>query len=206
MIQNKIKQNALLFLLACCYLSACAGSKNLIDLPFNIEGNLDMIPDEFEQEIQKENLPFKDKTIDYGLNGIKANNINIVDLNGDNYSDIVIIPSFYDYPIFYYFDIHQKKFIKGESPFKVTPRVSYMLFYDLNGDNITDVLTGVLNQQSELSREPLRVFYGKKHNHPKLEFIESKNSTRPTPSSTVNLVDFNMDGKLDLFIGNWFEK
>ena len=60
--------------------------------------------DNKSQEVLRKNFPFKEKTKAYGLENITANNINIVDLNTDGYSDIVIIPTYYAEPDFYYFN------------------------------------------------------------------------------------------------------
>lgn len=149
---------------------------------------------------------FIDKAKEYGLEGIKAYNINVVDLNGDNYSDIVVIPSFYSEPIFYYFNIIDKKFEKGPSPFKSAIKASYILFYDLNNDTILDAITGVLNQETELSKEPIQVFYGERDRLNNIFFNKAISKIRPSPNSSLGLIDFDLDGKLDLFVANWFTR
>jgi hypothetical protein len=148
---------------------------------------------------------FKDLTVQYGLEGVKAYNFNVVDLNRDGYSDIVIIPSFYSEPQFYYFNIHKKKFELGVSPFSKGVKASFILFYDLNNDKTLDAVLGVLNQKTELSKDPLRVFHGQRNNK-KFSFIEKKLSLGATPNSSVGLIDYNLDGKLDFYLGNWFSR
>lgn len=192
----------LIFLL----LLSCSTS-NVLKRPFEIGSSLDHIPDSFEPTIMQKDSPFEDITEKIGLSNIKAYNFNIIDLNGDNYSDLVVIPSFYSQPLFFIFDIHKKKFIKAASPFLKNFKVSFMLFYDINNDRVIDAITGVLNQETELSAEPLRIFYGKRtKGSQKLSFKEKKTSLKPTANTSVNLIDFNLDGKLDLFIGNWFRR
>jgi len=150
---------------------------------------------------------FLDKTAQYGLEGVEATNFNLVDLTRDDYTDLVVIPDYYSQPVFYKFNIHLKKFEPMASPFVEPIKASYILFYDLDRDHILDAIVGVLNQKTELSPNPIRIFKGKIENS-KLIFVEKKDSVKvpAAPSSTVGLVDYDLDGDLDLFIGNWFKK
>lgn len=168
-------------------------------------GGKDDIPDEFPQEKQKNPNSFIDKTTDYGLAGIEAYNFNVVDFNGDNYSDLAIIPSFYSEPEFYFYNIGKRRFEKAPSPFTKAVKASFMLFYDINQDKVLDAIVGVLNQKTELSREPLKIFYGKQTKEG-LRFNQGTSLNISTPNSTVGLIDYNLDGKLDLFVGNWFKR
>lgn len=149
---------------------------------------------------------FLDKTEEYGLSNIKAYNINVVDFSGDNYSDLVILPSFYSAPIFLKFDIDKKKFVRVESPFDRNFKASFLLFYDLDNDLVLDAISGVLNQDSELTKQPLRIFYGKKLKSGTIKFIQKNRFKKATPVSSVGLIDYNLDGNLDLYVGNWFVK
>ena len=151
------------------------------------------------------NPSFIDKTQEYGLSGLKASNFNVVDINEDGYSDLVILKSFYSIPEFYLFDIGARKFKKTESLFPVSLKASFLLFYDVNKDNVLDVFVGVLNQKSELAKNPLRLFLGEKENGT-LKFIEKDLNIKATPNSTLGLIDYNLDGHLDLFLGNWFTR
>ena len=150
---------------------------------------------------------FIDRTKEYGLEGLKAANFNIVDINGDGFSDLVILPEYYSQPRFYYFDVHKSKFVEGDSPFQKNIKASFLMFYDLDKDQVLDVVVGVLNQKSELTPDPIRIFRGEKNNG-KLSFYEQKNiiPTPPSATSSIGLVDFDLDGDLDLYIGNWFKK
>lgn len=186
-----------------CY--SCSSSGPL-KKPFDLSGGLEMIPDEFETVKGRKDSKFEDKTNEYGLSDLKAYNINVVDLNGDDYSDLVLIPSFYSQPRFFLFDIHLKKFVETSSPFKNSFKVSFILFYDLNQDKTLDAITGVLNQDTELSKQPLRVFYGTRNENNNLELKENLSFKETTPMSSAALIDFDLDGKLDIFIGNWFQK
>ncbi len=168
--------------------------------------NLDLIPDNFETKKVEQKTSFIDKTDEYGLTGLKATNFNIVDLNGDDYSDIILLPSFYGEPQFYLYDIHEKKFKRGPSPFSTNLKASFFLFYDLNKDKVLDAIVGVLNQETELSSQPLRVFHGKKDQKGNLKFHEVRKFKEPSPNASVNLIDYNLDGQLDIFVGNWFKR
>ena len=167
-------------------------------------GNKDDIPDEFPVDKKLETKFFEDKTEQYGLENVKAYNMNIVDLNQDYYSDLVIIPSFYSYPQFYQFDIGKRKFVPRKSPFLKPVKASFILFYDLNGDKILDAIVGVLNQKTELSKEPLKIFHGN-NDGGDLVFEEAHTINVTISNSTLGLIDYNLDGRLDLFVGNWFK-
>lgn len=155
----------------------------------------------------KENNSFVDKTADYGLDGVSGTNFNMVDIDKDGFTDIVIIPEFFSQPRFFRFNIHSKKFEKMDSPFAEPVKASYMLFYDLNRDDVLDAVVGVINQKTELEAMPIRIFKGEKING-KLVLKEDKKaiSTKAAPSATVGLIDYNLDGNLDLFVGNWLQK
>lgn len=202
-LRTKIYLSMFLFFL---FFSSCSTTKKSLDVDVSadLSSSLNQINDELLVEAAKSNsTAFIDKTSLYGLSAVKAYNINVVDINGDNYSDIVVIPSFYSQPEFYYYNIHKKIFEKGKSPFDSGVKSSFLLFYDLNHDNILDVVSGVLNQKTEMSKEPLRIYYGMKKEG-ELHFKDSKISLPATPNSTIGLVDYNLDGRLDLFVGNWF--
>lgn len=188
-------------------LTSCSTNKG--SGPYDFESQLKTIKEKAPKplEVREESkLHFVDKAKEYGLEGIKAYNINVVDLNGDNYSDIVVIPSFYSEPEFYYFNIIENKFEKGPSPFKTAIKASYILFYDLNNDTILDAITGVLNQETELSKEPIQIFYGKRDKMNNIYFTKAETKLKPSPNSSLGLIDYNLDGKLDLFIANWFTR
>ena len=188
------------------FLLSCASGKRE---DFDFDNELKSIKEEDHKDLKKvipKETFFKDKASEYGLAGIKAYNINVVDLNGDNYSDIVVIPSFYSEPQFYYYNIMEGKFERGASPFKTAIKASYILFYDLNNDTVLDALTGVLNQETELSKEPIQVFYGARDSLNNIYFSKAKSKLKPTPNSSLGLIDYNLDGKLDLFVANWFTR
>jgi hypothetical protein len=201
---NKIIKISLVLALQSC------SSGSLVKL-FDFDQKLDSISDSEAIDVQSEKKVagsqlFVDKAKEYGLQDVKAYNFNVIDLNGDNYSDIVVLPSFYSQPQFYYYNIFEKKFIKGDSPFQSAIKASYILFYDLNNDKILDAVVGVLNQKTEMTKDPLKVFYGKLDKLNNLSFKREKFNIKPSPNSSIGLVDYNLDGRLDFYVGNWFSR
>ena len=187
---------------------SCSSTEKTFN-PSDMIASLDSLKEKVYQSgpSDSEAKSFVDKTEQYGLAGVTATNFNIVDLNSDGFSDIVILPEHYSQPIFYLFDVHQGKFVKTESFFDVNLKASFFLFYDLDNDNVLDAIAGVLNQKTELTPDPIRIFKGIKSDKG-LRFIEQKNSIKiePGPTATIGLIDFDLDGDLDLFVGNWFKK
>lgn len=156
----------------------------------------------------KADSPFQDKTKEYGLEGLHAVTFNAVDFNLDGKTDLVLLPTYYSRPKFLVFDKTQKKF----QPWKHDPlpadfKASYLMFYDVNKDKVMDLLAGVLNQRSEVSQIPVKLYLGSIKNG-LLSFSEAKDAIKlpPEPTSSMTLLDYDLDGWVDLFVGNWFEK
>lgn len=150
---------------------------------------------------------FIDKTLAYGLENIKATNLYSVDLNNDSYSDLVVLPSFYSIPDFYLFNPKKKKFVKREdSPFDHVVRGSYLNFFDINKDGVQDVLIGSLNQKTELTKYPPRIFLGELIDG-RLYFYKTVDGLQDEllPTSSGVVIDLNLDGNLELIFGNWFD-
>lgn len=147
---------------------------------------------------------FLDQTKEYGLEGVKAVHLNAVDVNHDGKSDLVILEDFYSVPKFYFFDNKKKKFILGKYPFDEIVRASYLVFADFDHDRILDVVVGSLNQKSEMTQYPVRIFKGEiiQGNLHYKEMQTPLNKILPTAS--VSLIDYDLDGELDLYFSNWF--
>lgn len=155
---------------------------------------------------QKNKGLFVDQTAAYGLENLAAVAINAVDLNLDGRTDLVILPNYYSRPKFYIYNSAEKKYLPWKhDPLPTDFKASYMLFYDLNHDRIPDLISGVLNQKSELREVPVKFYLGKIERG-MLNFIEKPQaiSLTSSPASSVSLIDFDLDGQLDLFISNWF--
>lgn len=196
----------MIFVVSLIFLFSCSHSEKKYDLEANLQSSLKLIE---QKEVEysftnKKSLIFKDVTKDYGLDGVVANNFNIIDLNSDGFSDIVLVPEYYAQPVFYLFNPKLNKFIKMNSLFPNTVKATYLVFNDLNRDGVIDVIAGVLNQKTELEKNPLRIFYGREVSG-KLRFEKGTSLLKDNmPSSGVNLFDYDLDGDLDIFISNWF--
>lgn len=146
---------------------------------------------------------FVDKTYEYGLSDVSAVHIYSVDLNADQATDLVVLPDYFSIPEFYLFNKKSKKFEKIDFPFDQTLRASYLQFADVNKDNIQDVLVGVLNQNTALNNIPVKIYYGKLTKG-KLSYQLKHTLGDNSSTATASFVDINLDGHLDVFLGNWF--
>jgi len=190
-------------------LTSCSTNKVESFDPASFNAGLDTIKDKETNygPTKSELTGFIDKTSFYGLENLEATNFSLVDLDRDGFTDIMILPEYFSQPKFFRFNIHSGKFEKMESPFVGNIKASYVLFYDLNRDKILDAIVGVLNQKTEMAQNPIRIFKGSYENR-KLVLKEEKGviPAAPAPSASVGLIDFDLDGDLDLYIGNWFKK
>jgi hypothetical protein len=151
---------------------------------------------------------FVDRTADYGLDGVEGVTFALVDLNRDLHPDLVVLPSFFAQPRFFFFDAKEKKFKEVDyGPFPEVLQASYMNFADFNNDGVTDVAVGVLNQRGEFSKIPVSMWTGRWDETSKLRFHRDEKFLKlpSEPTSSLVAIDANLDGRLDLFIGNWFQ-
>lgn len=151
---------------------------------------------------------FIDKTLDYGLGGIEAVWFASIDLNHDQYDDLVILPGYFNQPKFFVFNPTQKKFLEVESSFPEATPASYLAFADFNRDGVMDVIIGVLNQRGEFTKTPLTLWLGRWNDKNQLRFDKDNSFIKlePQATSSVVMVDVNLDGRLDLFMGNWYKE
>jgi len=152
------------------------------------------------------NSPFRDKTSQYGLEGVRATNLYAVDFNGDTWTDLVVLPDHYSIPEFYQYNPKKKKFIKiEENLFPEVIKGSFLNFADFNKDGLMDVLVGTLNRKTELTQYPLRIFKGNLING-RFSYSEVSGSFPKGifPVTSAILLDYDLDGQLDVFQGNWF--
>jgi hypothetical protein len=204
--------------LSCCLViltllfSSCSSSKKKKEEISDVQAELlklakDAPVTRYEPTKTKISSSYIDKTTDYGLNGIEANNFYVVDLNADSYSDLVVLSRSPSQPQFYIFDVALKKFkLSTHSHLNTGAQASFLLFADFNGDKILDMLSVYFNQQTELSPVPIRLFKGEFKNLILTFETEMPFPNIATSTSSVTAVDIDLDGDLDLFVGNWLEK
>lgn len=155
---------------------------------------------------------FKDVTKELGLEGIKGTHLYAVDWSGDGRADLVVLPEFYGVPKFFQYLPKSETFeLKEPSPLGSAVRASYLTFADFNKDGLQDLIVGTLNQKTELNRFPLRLFLAKKSAKEKaraeVSFYEVKGAFPKDiyPTASISLLDVDLDGWLDLYLGNWFD-
>lgn len=153
------------------------------------------------------NKAFVDKTADYGLDGVRGVRFYAVDLNNNSYSDLVILPDFYSVPEFYYFNPEKMKFIKDDvTRIPDGLRASFLAFYDFDNDGVLDVIVGTLNQSRSFRPIPLKFFKGQlEEDRLVFEHKERAIPKHTEPVASVLVLDYDLDGKLDFFQGNWFD-
>ncbi|MBC97686.1 MAG: hypothetical protein CME63_08050 [Halobacteriovoraceae bacterium] len=150
---------------------------------------------------------FVDKTKEVGLENIQSTHNYIVDWNGDGVEDLVILPEYYGPAQFYTYNLKYKRFIKADyNPFGIVTRSSFMAFADFNRDGLLDVVLATLNQKTELNKDPLRLYLATKEGR-RVKYILQPQAfdKKIYPVSSLGLIDYNMDGLLDIFIGSWFD-
>ena len=157
----------------------------------------------------KKNAFFQESSKKYGLQNKKGVRFYAVDFDLDNWTDLVILPDYFSVPEFYRFFPLQKKFIPlGHNPFGKNIQGSFLNFIDLDKDGLLDVIVATLAQKSELTQISLRPFKGVllkgkifyKEDLSGIE-IRDKKRLRNFPLASLSVLDFDLDGKLDLFLG-----
>lgn len=184
-----------------CYLLSCShDEKKVIDKAQSKPAQ----PQQYSMGPTKSSAIFIDKTQEYGLEGVVAVHLYAVDVNHDGHTDLVALDDFFAAPKFYFFNPSTKKFQIGASPFDSIVRASYLNFLDLNHDGIYDVIVGTLNQKSDVTQYPPRIYKGEIL---KGQLHYQEQAVLPvglTPTASISAIDFDLDGQLDLFLSNWF--
>lgn len=150
---------------------------------------------------------FIDVTEKYGLKGVEGVTQYAVDFNHDGFVDLVILPDYYAVPRFYQYNKKTHKFVLlKKSPLPRELRASFMAFADLNRDGIFDVIAGAPKQKSSLDQDPLRFFAGKVRGGKTIYTeVKGKYPGKLMTSYGITLLDLDLDGNLDFYLGNWFD-
>lgn len=153
----------------------------------------------------KKSREFAEESSLMGLSGSNSVKNYFVDFNSDGLLDLVILPDYYSTPIF----LEQTR--SGFSPSKTIffedyVKASFLVFEDFNKDGQLDVLVGVHNQKTELSQLPLSVYSGNK-SRGNIVFKKNNqyNFKEKYPVTSVVPLDFDYDGNLDFYVGNWYD-
>lgn len=207
-LTSLISSALLLFVMACSTSRAPLPSEAEVEESLSALSREPTKPASYGPAVTVPENGFVDRTSDYGLDGVEGVTFALVDLNRDLHPDLVVVPSFFAQPRFFLFDTRTKKFSEVEySPFPEVLQASYLVFADFNNDGVTDVAVGVLNQRGEFSKVPLSLWLGRWDEASKLRFNRDESFLKlpPEPSSALVVLDANLDGRLDLFVGNWFQ-
>lgn len=203
LISSISKKQTFKLLALASLLAGCSHEKKIIPITAPSVATKEESP-KYNMGPEKSSAVFIDKTEEYGLKGVQAVHLYAVDVNHDGYTDLVTLDDFYASPKFYLFNPKTNKFELCPSPFDSIIRGSYLNFIDLDHDGIYDVIVGTLNQKTEMTQYPPRIFKG--------EIIDGKihykeKSPLPvglTPTASIVALDYDLDGEIDLFLANWF--
>lgn len=197
----------LLFLIGCSSATRRSVDEESIKLAEELESLSKKVQTVNYGPTLKDGSPFIDVTDQLGLTDLYAVTFNAVDLNFDGHTDLVILPTYYSRPKFYVWKPLLNKYEPwGHDPLPKDFKASYMLIYDMNKDRVPDLIAGVLNQRSEVSQIPVKIYYGNMWDG-KLSFTHEQDAINLPiePTSSVSVIDYDLDGWPDLFISNWFE-
>lgn len=197
LISNHLKKTFILAMLA--LLCASCASKKLVPLKHSIfkTPNLNMKP-------QGQSTTFINKAREYGLENQKALSLYAVDFNNDGYTDLVTIDEVLSIPKFFKFNPVTKKFEQIENPIEDLPRASFLNFADFDRDGVYDLVLGFHNQKTELTQYPSRVYKGILKDGKIFYKLQSELPTKLKATSAIIVFDFDLDGQLDLYLGNWY--
>ena len=150
---------------------------------------------------------FKEASSSLGLAAQSATQLYAVDFNNDGYSDLALLPEHYSIPKFFQYVPKAKTFVPIPSPFEEVLRASFLLFYDFDKDGVRDCIVGTLNQKTELTRYPMRLFKGSmRKDRYVLKEVLGAIPIGIEPTASIIPLDFDLDGHLDLFFANWYRK
>ncbi len=155
----------------------------------------------------KPSQDFVDVTEKVGLGGISASRVYVYDFNQDGLEDLAFLKGNYS-PVEFYLATREGGFVKAKNIyFEEDVQATFLQFSDFNKDGITDVMVGLHNQKSALTKKPIRVFFGHKSRNDSIIFRQAGELSFKSiaPITSANLFDYDNDGNLDVFVSNWFD-
>ncbi len=194
----------ILFLVVSLFLTSCSGTNKKPEPVVNSDKILKSFTD-VSYGPSKKSSSFVDVSEELGLSNYTSVRNYAYDLNGDGKQDLIILPDQYSSPVFLEqtasgFNVSKTIFFEG------AVKASFLIIDDFNRDGIPDILVGVHNQKTELTKQPLQVFLGHKSRGNLLfKYHEYYKFVKKMPVTSVSLFDYDYDGVLDIFIGNWYD-
>ena len=155
---------------------------------------------------------FVERSREYGLQGVRGVRFYAVDFDRDTWTDLVVLPDYFSVPQFYRFSPGDRRFaLLSPSPLPQKIQGSFLNFVDMDEDGLLDMLLVTLGQRSELTALALRVFRaelkkGRLRYREVVDALEEKQRKLLVnfPLASLSALDFDLDGKLDFFMGAWF--
>jgi hypothetical protein len=169
---------------------------------------------------------FSNKTSEAGLSNIKATHIYAADINNDDYPDLILLKGnkYEKQPIQVLLNVYdtaagtpQKRFYTdittlsdaNQSPYKdsLGRRTHMLALADLNNDGNIDIVTGLYYQTHEEyndNTDRSEVLMGDGKGHFTLLQGAGLHELGLINATSFSMLDYNKDGKIDLFISRWY--
>lgn len=151
------------------------------------------------------NAPFLNLSETSGLSDYRANQISMVDFDGDGWLDMSVLEGNYSRPKILRYHPESGQFLQTfEDPFPDNfLGASYVVYFDYNKDGILDALSGafVLGNKN-LVQLGLNLYQGSKEKG-QLHFSKQNFPALDFAPSTISFLDYNLDGFIDIYVGQF---
>ena len=139
------------------------------------------------------------------IDNVKNNQRNyLIDLNGDNISDLVYLKESYSIPYYSIYSLKTKKFSIGKRFKGFNKRASFLDVIDFSGDGHADIAFGTFYQNKFMPKEPTYFFRIEKViDEYVLQKIYEEKITSGLPITSINKLDFNRGGDFSIFYSAW---